>query len=78
VVPAAIERDSESRVTLINGRELTDVAEDILERLRLDSRVDGGGGQRGVESEKVSNVTGDMGSGHGSSTLGLGLPVVPC
>jgi len=53
------------------------LTEDVLERVRLDGRVNSLRGQRGVESKQVSGITGDMRGGHGSPAEGDVLAIVP-
>ena len=69
-VPSATGVDHQSRVRA-DGRgridELTDVAENILERLGVDGGADGVRGQGRIEGEDISSVTGDMGGSHGGS-----------
>jgi len=69
-------------VTLINVDELTDPAEDVPERLCFYGEIKQAGcqhpgGQCRVEAKEVRDITGDMGSSHGSSRNAFGFAVVP-
>ena len=61
----------------MNSSIITDAAEDSLERLGLDSGINGGGGQRGVKSKKVSCETRDVWGSHRSPGEGVGSAVIP-
>jgi hypothetical protein len=56
---------------------LTDTSEDTGEGLGLDGGGNGSWGQRGVQTEQVSNETRNVGSSHRSSGDGIGSTVVP-
>jgi len=56
---------------------LTDTGEDASKGIGLDGGVDRSRGQRGIQAEQVSNITGDVGGSHGSSRHGVGSSVIP-
>lgn len=49
---------------MLGTDKLTDAADDVVERSRLDGGVNGSGGQGRVESEEISSQTSDVGGGH--------------
>lgn len=77
MVPTAIERNDEFHATLINVGELTDPAENVLERVRLDRGGNSGGVQCRVDGKEVRSITEDMRGSHGSSINGHGFAVDP-
>jgi len=56
---------------------LTETGDDTIEGFGLDGGVNGSRGQRRIQAEQVSGITGDVGGGHGCSRDGVGSAVVP-
>ena len=58
-------------------KRLTDVTENVLKRLCIDSRGNLVWGQSAVDAEEVCGETSNVRSGHGSTRDRIGPPVVP-
>ena len=59
------------------AKQLTDTTENAIECFFIDNRGDFGWGQSAVKAEEVCGETGNVRAGHGSSVVGIGLPVIP-
>jgi len=56
---------------------LTDTGENTIEGFGLDGGVDRSRGQRGIQAEQVSSITGNVWGGHGCSRDGVSSAVIP-